>query len=409
MKQSMTRLISPDEFEVYGIQKEYKYRTPFDFTEFRDGEEDVQKQVSSSDLNLEMKSKNPRARKTGRTLKGFAGTVEKDRVDDIIPIETFIGARKDLLQPGASTMFLNHDTNMPIGIVASTAIVREKGLFFEGFISKAGDVNDIWTKAEEGILNAFSVRLRPKKVEVQEDGDGRVEAFVIKEMNLIEVSLVGVPANQGATVTDVISKSFDNAKSKYNENKKEKPIMNDDIKLGTMKDLVTDTVGKQLDSKLDAFLGKVGESIDDKIVKAFEARDAATAKALEEAEKEAKAKSDKEKADKDTADAKVLADAKDDAIAKALLGITEMLKSSQNTGSGTGEPTKKGSESEYKSAEGNTDGAPKKVLKSVTDVDTLKYVLYIAQNDDEYEKLTESEKKLAKTFMFNAHVASVSK
>ena len=225
MNQHTTKLIKPSDFDKYGIKKEYDIDTVFDL--FEDAEENKEKKYKADNigtLNLEMKSKNPRAKETGRTIKGFAGTIEKDRADDIIPTETWINARKDLLQPGSSTMFLNHNTNMPIGIVSSTAIDRNKGLFFEGFISKANDVNDIWTKAEEGILNSFSVRLRPKKVEVTEDKDGRIVAFVIKEMDLVEVSLVGVPANTGASVTEVISKSFDNAKSKYNENIKKETI-----------------------------------------------------------------------------------------------------------------------------------------------------------------------------------------
>ena len=413
MKPSITRLINPDEFEKYGIEKEYTVQSLFDLDDTKEFDDDSVKGPIKPG-KLEMKAVNPRAKPTGRTIKGFAGTTEQDRAKDIIPIETFIDARKDLLQPGSSTMFLNHDTSIPIGIVSSTSIDKNKGLFFEGFISKAADVNDIWTKAEEGILNSFSIRLRPKKVEVKEDGDGRVEAFIIKGMDLVEVSLVGIPMNKSSGVTEIISKSFDNAKSKYNEHiKEDKNIMNDNIdsKMTNVTDLINKSVTDVLDAKLEGLIGKMGTVLDEKIVSAFVAHDKAKADAVAKAEADEaeRVKAEKDAADKLKADdlAKNTQDASNVAIINTLTLLTEAVKSMKDTT--TGEPGKKGVASDLDKDDNTKTGEIKKTLKSATDTETMRYILKLGESDTEYKKLDDEEKEQARCLMFAGHVAMNSK
>jgi len=414
MKPSITREIYPEEFEKYGIEKEYTVQSLFDLEDTKEFDDDNIKGPIKPG-KLEMRSVNPRAKPTGRTIKGFAGTTEQDRAKDIIPIETFIDARKDLLQPGSSTMFLNHDTSIPIGIVSSTSIDKNKGLFFEGFISKAADVNDIWTKAEEGILNSFSIRLRPKKVEVREDGEGRVEAYVIKGMDLVEVSLVGIPMNKSSSVTEVISKSFDNAKSKYNEHIKEDiNIMNDNVdsKMTTAADLINKSVADALDAKLEGLIGKMGTALDEKIVAAFVAHDKTKAEAVAKAEADEaeRLKAEKEVADKLKADelAKNTQDSNNVAIINALATLTDAVKSMKEGGN-TSEPGKKGVAGDLDNKDDNKPGEIKKTLKSATDTDTMRYILKLGESDSEYKKLSDEEKEQARCMMFAGHVALNSK
>ena len=51
------------------------------------------------------------------------------------------------------------------------------------------------------------------------------------------------------------------------------------------------------------------------------------------------------------------------------------------------------------------DGTPKKVLKSVTDPDTLSYAIYAANDQDVYDSLTKSEKAKVTNFYFQVNDA----
>jgi HK97 family phage prohead protease len=423
MSQYTVKTIKPDEFDRYGIKKEYCVDSMLETEEVEYEYVDDNKDLELQDVEefedellkgpingkkrkrkLTMKSTNPNARETGRIIKGFAGTVDKDRVDDIIPIDTFIGARKDLLKAGSSTMFFNHDTNRPIGIVASTAIDRSKGLFFEGFISKAADVEDIWTKADEGILNSFSVRLRPQEVDVKERKDGSIEAFIIKKMKLIEVSLVGIPANPNASVTEVISKSFDDAINNYN---KQRVKTMPDEKINTVKDLVEKSVGDTLKGTLDELFVKFEESVDNKL-KNFKADlETEKAEAAQKVEDEAKALEEKEKADKEKAEQEAVLKAADATSAAILTALQNLNDSVKDLKTAEPAPSKKSVEEEI---EDNKPKAIVKTLKSATDHDTIRYI-YGKLNDSEKEfnSLDDEEKDTAKALMFETYVAMNSK
>jgi len=126
-------------------------------------------------------------------VEGYAATTDFDLQGDIITQQAIETSAGDLLEN--STVLMNHDPNMAIGKVESSE-ARKGGLFLKIFISST--VPEIWQRIKEGVLNKFSIRgriLQARKhwVEVLAKF-----AWLIFKMQLVEVSLVAVPANPKA-------------------------------------------------------------------------------------------------------------------------------------------------------------------------------------------------------------------
>ncbi len=193
-----------------------------------------------------------------RICKGYATTETIDWVDDQVTMDAMKDARDHLLQPGTNTMFFNHDTDEAIGKVLKTALDK-KGLFIECLISNAKDVDDIWTKIKEGILSNFSIRFIPVKVEVEKDEKGNIVAFKILKMRLLEVSVVGLPCNKDANITEVIGKSMkllSHKRSKTMTSKERKQTIT-----GAVKELLPELVAEIVEAQVGEALKGVTDSI----------------------------------------------------------------------------------------------------------------------------------------------------
>lgn len=126
-------------------------------------------------------------------VEGFAATSDFDLQGDVITGEAIAASAKDLLEN--STVLLNHNTDEAIGkVVASEA--REKGLYLKVLVSKT--VPEVWQKIKEGVLSKFSIRGRILEARKQWLAKLQKFARMIFKMQLIEVSLVAVPANPKA-------------------------------------------------------------------------------------------------------------------------------------------------------------------------------------------------------------------
>lgn len=185
-----------------------------------------------------------------RVIKGWASTSDKDRVDDVVTPQALKGASGDLTKKGASTVFYNHDTSIAIGKVLTsnykTKGVDGAGIFVSVQISKASDVEDYWTKIKEGVLNSFSIRLRPKKVEVVRDEEtGRITEYRILKMNLLEVSVVGIPCNEECSIEEVLEKSFNERTRRINM-KVKKTSKKSATGSSLMADVAREVVGTEL-------------------------------------------------------------------------------------------------------------------------------------------------------------------
>lgn len=155
-------------------------------------------------------------------VKGYASTPTLDRYDDIVEPYAFEKSIRTTYRKNPIILF-QHNSNYPIG-KATSMVIDEKGLYIEA------DIYDKETapKIREGILSTFSIGFIPKEVEFR-DADGRLldpsedniwangVKRIIKNVDLVEVSVVSVPANPDAifTVEKSIKKFFKN----YNVNK----------------------------------------------------------------------------------------------------------------------------------------------------------------------------------------------
>ena len=98
-----------------------------------------------------------------------------------------------------STAF-NHNYDKPIGKVVEI-LTDNTGLKIKGVISKsAGDIHNL---VKEGVLSTFSVGFLIKDAEYDKSVDG----LIVKDAELLEVSVVSIPCNQDATFS--VAKSFD--------------------------------------------------------------------------------------------------------------------------------------------------------------------------------------------------------
>lgn len=133
------------------------------------------------------------------TISGYASTVNKDRVGDIIERNAWTkgGLVNYLKNP---VVLAYHDHRRPIGRMINYS-VDEVGLKITARISKAA--SDMIELIKDGVLQAFSVGVRVKDA----DYDSETDTFLIKDVELHEVSVVSVPANQDSLFS--IAKCFE--------------------------------------------------------------------------------------------------------------------------------------------------------------------------------------------------------
>ena len=141
----------------------------------------------------------------GIEIEWYASTKDKDRMQDIVLPEAFQSAI-DIYMTNP-IILLQHDHDRPVGVVTSTQIVKNKWLYFRGLITE--DDNGLFSKLKNGVLRALSIGYRVKDYEVKEkkDEDDNVIGYdyIIKELELFEISIVSVPANPYALLKSMES------------------------------------------------------------------------------------------------------------------------------------------------------------------------------------------------------------
>lgn len=119
-----------------------------------------------------------------RMVYGWASTGDLDKDGEIIEPAAFEKSLPDYLK--FPTIREMHQPK-PIGITKETRMEKNRGLFIAAKIVDS----EAWMKVKEGVYRAFSIGGRVKD---------RIDN-VIKEIELIEISLVDVPANPAAVIT----------------------------------------------------------------------------------------------------------------------------------------------------------------------------------------------------------------
>lgn len=133
-----------------------------------------------------------------RVIEGFVSTSDLDRVRDIVKPEAFREALTNYLK--SPVLFYNHRTwELPIGKV-TTAEIKKKGFFVRAEVIESehpdlATANAVWELVEAGVLKAFSFGFHI--LESMIDPEAKIR--VIKRLELLEVSIVGIPANPNAT------------------------------------------------------------------------------------------------------------------------------------------------------------------------------------------------------------------
>jgi len=131
-------------------------------------------------------------------IEGYASTNDKDRHGDVVPTGVWDKGLQDYLKNPVILAYHNH--TMPVGKMVEHK-VDEKGLWIKAKISDAA--GDVYKLIKKGILSAFSIGFRIKDAEY----NTAAEVFLVKDLELHEISVVSVPANQNTLFS--LSKSFD--------------------------------------------------------------------------------------------------------------------------------------------------------------------------------------------------------
>ena len=133
-------------------------------------------------------------------IEGYASTTAIDRSADVILASAWTksgGLNNFQRNP---ILLFNHNYDKPIGKVIAMG-TDSKGLKINGVISKSA--GDVYNLVKEGVLSTFSVGFLIKDAEYDKQNDG----LVVKDAELLEISVVSVPCNQDATFS--VAKSFD--------------------------------------------------------------------------------------------------------------------------------------------------------------------------------------------------------
>ena len=137
---------------------------------------------------------------TSITIEGYASTDDVDRQGDIVPASVWKKGIQNYLKNPVILAYHNHSE--PVGRMVGHK-VDSKGLWIKARISSAAD--EVFNLVKDGILTAFSIGFRI----VDAEYDAAKELFVVKELELHEISIVSVPANQNTLFS--LSKAFDTA------------------------------------------------------------------------------------------------------------------------------------------------------------------------------------------------------
>ncbi len=133
-------------------------------------------------------------------IEGYASTTDVDRQGDVVPAGVWEAGIKNYLNNPVILAYHKH--NEPVGRMVEHKI-DEKGLWIKARISAAA--GDVFNLVKDSVLTAFSIGFRI----VDAEYNAAAELFIVKELELHEISVVSVPANQNTIFS--LSKAFNTA------------------------------------------------------------------------------------------------------------------------------------------------------------------------------------------------------
>ena len=219
-------------------------------------------------------------------IEGYANTVDKDRAGDVVPAYVWEQGIQEFLKNPIILAY--HDQTEPVGEMIEYR-VDSKGLWIKARISAAAE--DTFNLIRDNVLKAFSVKFIIKDA----DYNSTADIFVIKELELLEISVVSIPMNQNSLFN--ISKSFETADEfkSFKEcfikgtDASAKGLENSDHLLSNEDDMTKE----EMQAMLAEAAAKAAQATAEIIAKAAaekEAKEAEEKAAIEKAAKEAEAK-----------------------------------------------------------------------------------------------------------------------
>ncbi len=185
--------------EVSGYGKKPKKKKPKDMKDALDNLE--QTLEIESDLKAYMPNDDDDEDKEYGVFEGYGSVFgNKDLGNDVIETGAFAKTLKRK-KPNQVKLLYQHKSDMPIGVFDEIR-EDEKGLYVKGRLAlqtQAG--KEAYELLKMGALDGLSIgfRVNPKEVSY----DNRANKRIIKEVELMEVSLVTFPMNPKATVMSV--------------------------------------------------------------------------------------------------------------------------------------------------------------------------------------------------------------
>lgn len=140
-------------------------------------------------------------------IEGYASTNDIDRAGDVVSTSVWEKGLENYLKNPIILAY--HDYHQPIGRMTEHR-ADKKGLWIKARISSAAE--DVYNLVKDGVMTAFSIGFRILDAEYNQ----AAEVFLIKEIELHEISVVPVPCNQNTLFS--LSKAFDTAEA-YNSYK----------------------------------------------------------------------------------------------------------------------------------------------------------------------------------------------
>lgn len=160
-------------------------------------------------------------------FKWFASTIDLDRWWDVVLPSAFEKQLPEYMEN--AQLLLQHDDDKPIWNITK-AEIKEEWLFVEWLVKI--DTEEIFMKIKTWVLKTMSIWYRIKDFEFKEteiDGETK-EMFVIKELDLFEISIVSVPMNQNAKFKKFSDLNKKQIKEYFDLEKEDKYPLNKSIK-----------------------------------------------------------------------------------------------------------------------------------------------------------------------------------
>jgi HK97 family phage prohead protease/N4-gp56 family major capsid protein len=134
------------------------------------------------------------------TISGYASTTDVDRHGDVVTSTAWAQGLKNYLKNPIILAY--HDHSQPVGRMIEHK-VDNTGLWVKARISQAS--GNVYKLIKDGILSAFSIGFKIVDAEYNQ----ATELFMVKELELHEISVVSIPANQNTLFN--LSKAFETA------------------------------------------------------------------------------------------------------------------------------------------------------------------------------------------------------